>query len=389
MKKATIIIPTYNERENIEKTTDALQEVFKKIKNWDMSILVVDDTSPDKTYNLVKQLQKKNKNLHLVINKQKAGLGAAYLKGMAYAFGKLKTDVVFEFDADLSHDPTKIPLFLNKIDKGYEMVLGSRYIPGGGIPDDWGFHRKFLSVVGNKVIQIILTNFSIQDWTGGYRAITKKVYDTIAPEMTGERFSGYTFQVGFLHKAVNKKFKITEIAFKFKDRTIGQSKIGPEFIINNLIYLLRVRIKEIVASRVFKFVVVGSIGALTQLITLQLWRELFSYLVSYILSLICAITVNFILSNMWTFVDRKLKPAQIPIKFVIFFASSLGSVFIQLGLAALGEKYIGIKPLFIIPIINYIFDTGLLFAMIGILIGMFWNFFAYSKIVWRVKKTAK
>jgi dolichol-phosphate mannosyltransferase len=177
MKKAIVIIPTYNERDNIEPTISQIFNVFSQIKDWEMHILIVDDTSPDKTYDVVKKLQKKKEyssRLHLLINKQKAGLGTAYLKGMAKAFGDLKADVVFEFDADLSHDPTKIPLFLDRINQGDEIVLGSRYIPGGGIPDDWGFHRKVLSKVGNLVTRTVLTDFSIKDWTGGLELLLKK-----------------------------------------------------------------------------------------------------------------------------------------------------------------------------------------------------------------------
>src|SRR5579859_6006771 len=152
MKKAIIIVPTYNERDNIQKVIPLLEEVFGRVKNWDMGVLVVDDSSPDKTADVVKTLQKKYKNVHLLVNEKKSGLGGAYLKGMAEAFGKLDAEVVFEFDADLSHDPQKIPDFLRKIDEGYDMVLGSRYIKGGGIPKDWGLDRKFLSVVGNLFI---------------------------------------------------------------------------------------------------------------------------------------------------------------------------------------------------------------------------------------------
>src|SRR5690606_30901308 len=139
-------------------------------RGWDMHILVVDDTSPDKTYEVVEQLTKKHTQVHLLLNKQKSGLGGAYLKGMDHAFHQLKADAVFEFDADLSHDPEKLPAMLAQLDNGYDMVLGSRYIPGGGIPSDWGLHRKFLSVVGNIIIMTVLTDFRIRDWTTGYRA---------------------------------------------------------------------------------------------------------------------------------------------------------------------------------------------------------------------------
>ncbi len=387
MKKATVIIPTYNEAGNIQKTIEALQKVFKDIKNTDMHILVVDDTSPDKTYQIVKQLQPDYQNLHLILNQTKAGLGAAYLKGMDYAFETLGSDLVFEFDADLSHDPLKIPLMLEKINQGYDLVIGSRYIPGGSIPQDWGWHRKFLSVAGNITIRTILTNFSVADWTTGFRAITKKTYDLISPEMRDQRFSGYTFQVGFLHKAVKKKLKIAEIPFKFKDRTVGKSKIGPEFIFNNLIYLLKVRLKELLAARFFKFGVVGIIGATVQLGSLEIMRLIlpFSFVVVNFISIELAILSNFILNNIWTFQDRKLSPSQYPRKFIEFNLTSTGSIIIQTIVAFIGERFIGLVDLFTVPVINYVLDTGPIFASIGIILGMFWNFFAYSFFIWKKK----
>lgn len=386
MKTATIITPTYNEAGNIEKTIEQLLSVFTRINDWQMQILVVDDTSPDKTYEIVKQLQKKHTNLHLLQNKTKEGLGAAYLKGMHHAFDHLKSDIVFQFDADLSHNPKKIPEFLQLIDQGNELVIGSRYIPGGSIPKDWGLHRKFLSKVGNLVIRTILTNFTISDWTTGYRAITKKLFKQVAPELTGQRFSGYTFQIGFLHKAAQKKFKIAEVPFHFKDRTIGKSKIGPEYIVNNLIYLLKTRIEELLQSRVIKFIIVGTIGASVQLVSLELYRLLFSYLVANIFSIETAIIANFILSNFWTFSDRKLKKRQIPLKFIQFNLTSAGSILIQMIIAYLGVTFIGLIDLFTLPIMNYQLDTGPIFSAVGILVGMFWNFFAYSVIIWRKKQ---
>jgi dolichol-phosphate mannosyltransferase len=385
-KKAFVIIPTYNERDNIEKTLTHVFENLAIVKNWQTGVLVVDDTSPDKTYELVKSLQKKFKNLELLINGNKAGLGGAYLKGMDHAFNQLKADLVFEFDADLSHDPAKLPLFFNQIDAGKDMVLGSRYIPGGSIPADWGAHRKFLSVVGNIVIMTILTNFSIRDWTTGYRAITKKVWQAVHEELTSERFSGYTFQIGFLHKAVQKGFKIGEVPFHFKDRTIGKSKIGPEYIKNTLEYIMKVRIKDLLKNRIFKFAMVGGIGALTQLTTLQLWRSMFSYQLAFFLAIECAVLMNFTLSNLWTFADRKLKPTQYPAKFVQFNLASSGSIIIQQIVAFLGESFVGLFALFTLPIINLTIDTGMMYAVAGILIGMFWNFFAYNTFIWKKKK---
>ncbi len=396
MKKAFVIIPTYNERENIGNVFPLLLEVFQQIKNWEMNILVVDDSSPDKTADEVRLFAQKNKHIHLLVNKHKAGLGSAYLKGMAKAFGELDADVVFEFDADLSHDPTKIPIFLQKIEAGYDMVLGSRYIPGGGIPDNWAFNRKFLSVVGNLIIMGILTNFSIHDWTGGYRAITKKVYQAVEPEMHDEKFTGYTFQIAFLHKTVKKGFKVIEVPFKFIDRTLGESKLPKEYITNNLKYLLKVRLKEIVENRIFKFVVVGGFGAVVQLITLQIFRAVippfewlfFSALnVSNFLAIEVSVVSNFVLNNLWTFADRTIKSGEIRGKFIRFNLASGGSIILQFFTVRICEALFGIFPVTTVPGIHYLVDSGTIYVMIGIILGMFWNFFAYTRLIWRETTT--
>ena len=171
--KAVVIIPTYNEKGNVERIIPAIEEVFKEIKNYEMEILIADDSSPDGTGEIVKGLMDKYKNLHLLVG-QKKGFGAAYLRAMTYAVDELKADVVFEMDADFFHDPKKIPDFLAEIDKGNDFVIGTRYSKGGSIPSNWGIHRKFMSVVGNFIIRTILMRFAIHDWTGGYRAIRKK-----------------------------------------------------------------------------------------------------------------------------------------------------------------------------------------------------------------------
>lgn len=390
MPKAIVIIPTYNEKGNITQTIDALARVFEKIKTWEMKALVVDDSSPDGTALLVQDLQKNLKFLELLLNKKKSGLGGAYLSGMNYAFNKLKADLVFEFDADLSHDPKKLPDFLDKIDQGYDLVLGSRYIKGGSIPSNWGLHRKFLSIVGNRFINFLMLDFSIRDWTTGFRAINKKTYLAVEKELHSERFSGYTFQIGFLHKALRKGFKIAEVPFQFKDRVVGNSKIGPEYIKNTLLYLMKVRLKEIMAMRVAKFAVVGILGAIVQLSSLQLWRLiLFSeknFVFANFLSIETAVISNFILSNLWTFKDRKLKSSQIPLSFLTFNFSSGGSILIQSVIAYLTANVIGLFSVLTLPIVNYTIDTGTISAVIGILIGMFWNFFAYNTFIWKQKK---
>lgn len=395
MSKAIVIIPTYNEAENLPITIEKLADIFINIKNWQMQILVVDDSSPDGTAAVVKQLQKKYSFLKLLVNEKKAGLGSAYLKGMDQAFNNLNADLVFEFDADLSHDPGKIPQMLEHVESGSDLVLGSRYIKGGSIPQNWGLHRKFLSVFGNLFIRLVMCDFSINDWTTGFRAIKKELYQAVANELESERFFGYTFQIGFLNKARQKKFKINEVAFAFKDREIGKSKIGPEYIKNTLLYIMKVRIQEIFNSRIFKFAAVGLTGALVQLSSLTLYRFLIpdfqyaffsDFTLATILSTETAIICNFILNNLWTFADRKIKNQSILKKFLEFNLASMGSLVIQMLVATIGENTIGLFKLFTLPIVSIDVDTGMIYAVTGILIGMFWNFFAYNNFIWKKKK---
>jgi dolichol-phosphate mannosyltransferase len=313
---------------------------------------------------------------------------------MEYARDTLHADAVYEFDADLSHDPSKLPLFLDELDKGADMVLGTRYKLGGSIPADWGFHRKFLSVVGNLTIMFILGDFRYRDWTSGYRCLRTSVFSAVAPLLTGDTFSGYTFQIGSLYFALQKGFKVVEaVPYAFVDRTIGQSKIGPEYMKNTLEFIIAMRMKSLLQSRILKFVLVGGFGALVQLVALQFWRQAVSpltnlndnqqYLFADFLAIETAIISNFVLNNIWTFKDATLKKSQIPLKFLAFNLSSAGSIIIQLTVAWIGAHLIGIFDLIVVPVVYFTIDTGLVFVAVGILLGMIWNYFAYTRLIWR------
>lgn len=382
---AVIIIPTYNEKENIKPTTEAILSVFQNIKAYDMHILFVDDNSPDNTKKEIKKFQKDHKNIHLFLNEKKAGLGNAYKKGITYALEELDANIIFQFDADLSHDPKLLPQMLEKLEE-YDIVLGSRYIPGGSIPQNWGFSRKLLSTLGNKVIRLILGNNSVKDWTTGYRAIKKPAAEFILDNIDSQAFSGYTYQVGSLHKAIERGFKVAELPLEFKDRTRGYSKLGFEYLMNTMVYIMKARIEKLLKIREIRFVIVGGTAALIQLITLTIYRLALPYQLAFFLAIESAVVWNFIWSNFWTFKDRKLKLKQVPSKFIQFNLASGGSILIQQTIAFIGENTIGLVPLFTVPIINFLVDTGTMYAVVGILVGMFWNFFAYNKFIWKKKK---
>ncbi len=384
-QKVVIIIPTYNESGNVKNTTKALLKVFRIITSYDLHILFVDDSSPDGTATIIRDLMRVHKNIHLLLNKQKSGLGGAYKKGMRYAIDKMNADILFEFDADLSHDPTRVPAMLKKLSEGYDMVMGSRYIKDGGIPADWGLHRKFLSVGGNLFINCVMLDFRIHDWTTGYRAIRRELVEKIIPELSSATFAGYSWQIGFLIKSLQAGYKVAEVPIHFVDRTYGRSKLGPEYIINNMTFILKVRLQQILNHRLFKFIVTGGTGSVVQFLALYFYRRALPYQLAFFLSIETAVVSNFILSNLWTFADRKLKASQVPGKFLQFNLASGGSILIQQAIAFFGERFIGLIPLFIVPLIGMKIDTGMMFAVVGILVGMFWNFFAYNHFIWKKK----
>ena len=383
MNKVVIVIPTYNEVNNVAPVVVALHRVFRQCQGYDMHILFVDDNSPDGTSKQIDKLIAKYSFVHILNNKRKGGLGHAYKKGFVVAIDKYHADIIFEFDADLQHDEKIIPAMLSSIASGADLVLGSRYIRGGGIPSTWPIYRKFLSVMGNHFIRFVMGNFRVHDWTTGYRAIKTLVVSDIMRSMNNIAFHGYTWQIGFLVKTIQKGYKVAEVPFVFRDRTEGHSKLGPEYIFNTLRYIMKVRISEILNNRIFKFLVTGGTGTLVQITALYFYRMGLGYQLANFLSIETAIVSNFTLSNLWTFADRKLSAIQIPGKFLQFNLASAGSILIQMLIAFLGEKFIGLLPLFIVPIVNIHVDTGMIFSIVGILIGMFWNFFAYSKFVWK------
>ena len=383
--KVVIVIPTYNEKGNIERLISILEEeIFPKIKKHDMNILVVDDNSPDGTSDEVIKLMKKWENIDLNLG-EKRGLGAAYVRGMSYAIEKMKAEVLFELDADLSHDPEKIPEFLKKIDEGFDMVIGTRYSRGGSIPKNWGVNRKIQSIVGNLVVKTILMRFWIHDWTGGFRALRKEVFLKEKKELTA--FRGYTFQVSFLHKAVRDGFKVAEIPFNFTDRTLGRSKIVPtEYIVDLLKYVIRARIIELFHSPFMKYAMTGFVGYLINAITLEIFSESFG-LAPFFAALFSAelsIIWNFILNNFWAFGQHKItNPWKILLKFPQFNLVSFGSLLIIsttvfLGTHLFGNTTIVRQASLVISIALFVIPYS--YSMYNIFIWKRWHISSLSKL---------
>lgn len=223
-----VVMPTYNEKDNIGRMIEVLlNEVFPKIKNHNMVLLVVDDKSPDGTGEIVKKYKKVN-----LLQGDKNGLGAAYARGFRYAIDKLKADAVMEMDADFQHDPNDIPRFVKAFDDGADYVIGSRYIAGGSIPKEWGIDRKILSVVGNLIYRVSLFMWDVHDFTTGYRLARTKVLDKVDFDKVFSK--SFAYKTRLLFELKRRGAVVKEIPITFLKRTKGDSKMTTNTFVDSL-----------------------------------------------------------------------------------------------------------------------------------------------------------
>lgn len=369
MEKIVVILPTYNERDNIIKLIAQVQVIFKKLAFYKCQILVVDDNSPDGTSEGVRLLATKNKNIQLITG-EKRGLGAAYVRGMRYAINKLNADILFEMDADFSHDPALIPEFIKKIEEGADFVIGSRYIRGGSIPKQWGIERKFFSIFGNLIARFGLMLLRVRDWTSGYRAIKSEVFKKVEDKL--DKYTGYTFQIAFLHRAIQKGYKVDEVPLKFIDRKYGKSKFIPsEYIINSLLYIL-------FNSSFIKYIIVGTIGFVIQTIVAKTLINIEGHPgFSVTVGAEAAIISNFILNQFWTFSHKKIEGKRnVFRKFLQFNSAAVGAILIQGLSVTIGTSIFGKDAWFIIMVVSII------------LLIIPYSYTMYHKVIWKEKKLA-
>lgn len=234
--KITIILPTYNERENIKELIPQIFEIFKK-ENIDGNLIVVDDNSPDGTAREVEGIGGIYP-ITLMKRIEKLGIGSAYIAGFKMALNN-NSDIVFEMDADLSHDPGYIPEFLKNL-KDYDMVIGSRYTTGGGI-ENWNLYRRLISKGANKLAGL-LTDLDVKDITTGYRAYKSEALRKI--DLDSIKSNGYAFQLEILSKIKKQGFRIKEIPITFRDREKGRSKLSKGEIVKFFILSLKLFLRR-------------------------------------------------------------------------------------------------------------------------------------------------
>lgn len=229
--KTLIVTPTYNERKNIRELVSTLFEL-----NPDFHILVVDDSSPDGTAEIVEELQADCANLHLLSRNEKTGLGSAYIAGFNYALER-DYEAVVQMDADMSHDPKDVPLLIEAIENA-DLAIGSRYISGINVVN-WPLQRLIISY-GANIYTRLVTRLPVRDATGGFKCWRREALEAI--NLDGVRSQGYSFQIEMTYRAWLKGFRITEIPIIFVDRTVGESKMTRSIMIEAAVMIPRLRI---------------------------------------------------------------------------------------------------------------------------------------------------
>ena len=374
MDKVVIVMPSYNEAENIGRMIDELvDKEFPKIGKAEMHLLIVDDNSPDGTGNVVKRAMKSRQNLHLLTGMKK-GLGWAYIRGMKYALAKLKADAVMEMDADFQHPPRFVKPMVEAYLAGADYVIGSRYIPGGSVPKEWAMSRKAISYFGNLFIRLVLLKPRLHDLTTGFRLTkVKGVLDKIELDnlMEKERFA---YKVDLLYQSIKNAKKTVEVPLEFAPRTQEKSKFNPKEMIATFKVAIILGIRD--KKRFIKFGVVGFAGFIVNFTFIRVFRSLgLQEVLVWLFATELAIINNYTINNIWTFKEAKIAGFKnTVVKFLQFNLTSAGALAIQSFFGPLGVKLVGER-----------FDWLVLATVIVILV-LPYNYLMYNAVIWKTWK---
>jgi dolichol-phosphate mannosyltransferase len=232
MNPALVCIPTYNECDNLEPIVRAVLAADPRV-----DILVVDDNSPDGTGALADRIAAAEPRVRVLHREKKQGLGRAYLHAFRWALAEPYTYVI-EMDADFSHDPSYLPNLLDTAQAGADLVLGSRYVTGGGTVN-WGVGRKLISRGGSLYARSIL-GVGVRDLTGGFKCFHRRVLESL--DLDAVQSSGYAFQIELTYRALRKGFRVREVPIVFEDRRVGHSKMSRRIFLEALTMVWKLRL---------------------------------------------------------------------------------------------------------------------------------------------------
>jgi dolichol-phosphate mannosyltransferase len=374
--KIVVVIPTYNEAQNIGRMVDALDFEFKKIPGHEMSLLVVDDSSPDGTADIVKGKMEKYPWVNLLIRKEKNGLGAAYVNGFKYAMEKLNAEVIVEMDADFQHDPKELRNLIEEIDNGYDYVIGSRFVQGGSIPQEWEFKRKLFSKMGNIVSKVILGIRGVNDFTTGYKASRVKGFvDSI--DLDSILSQGFAYKIDLLYKMHKAGAKIKEVPIQFGLRDEGSSKMEKNNLKDSLRVVISLRLKDEQTQKFLKFCAVGFAGLFVDSGLFNILRIIMeNSKTASLVSGFIAMMTTFLLNNFWAFKKNRIEGVGKKVSgFIIYVISSYIPIFMRSYLIKFSVSKLG----------DTFWVSNIAF-FVGVVFGLVWNYLVYSKIIWKEKK---
>lgn len=374
MMKIVIVIPTYNESENIGRLIESLSGEFKADGANEYHILVVEGNSPDNTAEVVEEKSGKYNFVHLLREEKKAGLGAAYVYGFRYAMKEFNPDVLVEMDADFQHDPRDVTRLVKEISQGYDYVIGSRFTGGGSIPKEWGISRKFWSIGGNLFSKLVLGIFNVNDFTTGFKASRVKGFvDHL--DLDNVLSKGFAYKIDLLYKMHKLGAKIKEVPIKFRLRDYGNSKMEKNNPLDSLRVVLNLRFNE--NRSFFKFLIVGIIGLSIDTGLFNLLRiSLLNSNTAALASGLTAMIATFLLNNYWSFNERKLEgTGKKLISLAVYIISSSIPIYVRSRIVYFANKLYG--DTFVISNLAF---------FVGIILGLIWNFTVYSKLIWRNRK---
>jgi len=376
MKRVLLVVPTYNEADNIASLIEESRKATKPLHGYSLGILIVDDNSPDGTGRVVNKLQKNDKKLHLLSGK-KAGLGKAYVRGLKHGLALGGYDIIMTMDADFSHDPHSIPSLVNAIEDGADYAIGSRYVRGGRT-SGWPMHRKLNSRSANFIARVLLDlQYDIRDLTGGFKALRVSALKTI--NLDAIRASGYAIGINLLHEFSKQGYKISEVPITFSNRNQGRSKLRLRDVLEFLYISYRLNPDSRI-RRIIRFSMVGASGAVVNLGTLFIlvnYLEL-PVLLSGAIAIEVSIISNFFLNHTYTFRAAYTSPKTLRrdtlkallTKLLKYNLIYIGGAAIAFTVFATAHQALGIHYL--------------LADAISILVAMSWNYWMSIRIVWKV-----
>jgi dolichol-phosphate mannosyltransferase len=376
--RIALIIPTYNEAGGIGTVLQDLEAVFASYPLHAWLVVVVDANSPDGTGDVVQAYAKHYQNIHLVTEKEKGGIGAAYSSGFLYGMKTLDADVLISFDGDGQHDPHDIPRLVAEIEGGYDYVVGSRYVKGGSVPKEWAPHRKILSRFGSLYARLLL-ELPLYDVTSGFRAMRVRGFAERLPftrEKMISRQYAYIFQ--FSYEMMQLGARIKEIPIDFRLRENDSSKSTPRDIIESLRVTGILRLQNLRHWRLLRVLLIGGIGFVLQTTFFEIVGIELGLLLPSTATIIggeIAIISNFFLNERFSFHDRVASATSFMRRMARFHLVALGSVAIQWLLVRGTEYTLGLSP---IPLrVAYV---------LGVVLGILVTYAGYYFWVWRAEK---